>query len=277
MFKFACTRLFLTATILTFAVPTFAANPVAVIGQKKISAEEFNERYQQNKELSVPGKSPSKEEVLANMVNFEVAVQEARTKGIDHDPILKDQFEILLYKALVQKELKPKIDALKVPETDIRDYYDRNPLLRTRQIVFLINPDMKPAEVQKVKARAQNVYDLLASGKKKFADLVTEFSEGPDAKYGGLVDWAARNKLVPEYYEAALRLKQPGQFSAVVESPYGFHIVELEGIKPYSGIDNDYRNFIVRTMREIKGRSVYEAYFTDLKKKYAVKTNLEAI
>jgi parvulin-like peptidyl-prolyl isomerase len=265
------------AISLTFCASAFAANSVAIIGQKKISPEEFKERYEQNKQLSAPGKSPSKEEVLSNIVNFEVAIQEAKAKGIDRDPMLKDQFEILLYKTLVQKELKPKIDSIKVPESDIQDYYAKNPLLRTRQIVFLVTPEMKPADVEKTKAKAQNVYDLLASGKKKFAELVTEFSEGPDAKYGGMVDWSARNKLVPEYYEAALKLKAPGQFSPVVSTPYGYHIIELEGIKGYAGIDNDYKNFIVRTMREIKGRSLYEAYFSELKKKYAVKTNLDGM
>lgn len=271
------TKLSVFAISLAFLNFSFAANSVATIGAKKISPEEFKERYEQNKQLSAPGKSPSKEEVLSNIVNFEVAVQEAKAKGIDRDPMLKDQFEILLYKTLVQKELKPKIDAIKVPESDIRDYYQRNPLLKTRQIVFMVSPEMKPADVEKVKARAQNVYQILASGKKKFTELVAEFSEAPDAKYGGLVDWSARNKLVPEYYEAALALKEPGQFSTVVASPYGFHIIELEGVQTYAKLDNDYKNFIVRTIREIKGRSLYEAYFSDLKKKYAVKTNLEGI
>ena len=262
---------------ISLTLPAAAANSVAIIGQKKISPKEFNDRYEQNKQLSAPGKSPSKEEVLSNIVNFELAVQEARAKGMERDPMLKDQYEILLYKTLVQKELKPKIDAIKVPESDIRDYYAKNPLVRTKQILFAVSPDMKPAEVNQAKAKAQNVYNLLASGKKKFAELVTEFSEAPDAKYGGLVEWAARNKLVPEYYEAALQLKQPGQTSNVISTAYGFHILELEGVKPYSQMDKDYKNFIVRSVREIKGRGVYEAYFGDLKKKYAVKTNLDAI
>ena len=81
----------------------FAANSVAVIGQKVISTEDFNQRYEQNKALSLPGQAPSKEEVLSNIVNFELALQEAKNKGVDKDPMLKDQFEILMYKTLVQK------------------------------------------------------------------------------------------------------------------------------------------------------------------------------
>ena len=253
----------------------FAANSVAVIGQKTISAEEFKQRYEQNKALSLPGQAPSKEEVLSNIVNFELALQEAKSKGVDKDPMLKDQFEILMYKTLVQKEIKPKIDALNVPESEIKEYYEKSPLLRTRQIVFLTSPQMKNDDVQKVKARAQTAYDLITTGKKNFVDMVGEFSEGPDAKYGGLVEWSGRNKLVPEYYEAALALKEAGKISEIVETPYGFHIIQLEGIKPYSGLDTEYKNFIVRSLKDIKGRDVYEAYFNNLKKKYAVKTDLK--
>lgn len=270
-------RLLSAISLTLISAGAFAANSVATVGTKKISAEEFNQRYEQNKSLSLPGQSPSKQEVLSNIVNFELAIQEAKSQGLEKDPTFKDQFDILLYKTLIQKQLKPKIESLKISETEIRDYYDQNPLVRTRQIVFLVSPEMKAGEVAKVKARANNVYEMLKGGKKKFEELVAEFSEGPSAKFGGLVDWAARNKLVPEYYEAALALKEPGKFSNVVSSPYGFHIIQLEGIKPFSGVDKDYKNFIVRTVKEVKGRSVYEAYFTDLKKKYAVKTNLEGI
>ncbi|MEZ4813625.1 MAG: peptidylprolyl isomerase [Bdellovibrionota bacterium] len=270
-------RFFLSAISLT-SFSLFAAN-VAVVGGKKISKEEFNARYEQNKQLAVPGQTPSKEEVLNNIVNFELAIQEAKALGMDKDPMLKDQFEILLYKTLVQKQLKTKIDSQRISEAEMREYYNRNPLVKTRQIVFLVTPEMTSSDIAKVKARAEMVYGLLSSGKKKFTELVAEFSEGPDAKFGGLVDFAARNKLVPEYYEAALALK-PGQHSNIVQSPYGMHIIQLEEIKAFPGVaalNPDYKNFITRTVKDFKGREIYEAYFSDLRKKYAVKTDTNSI
>ncbi len=272
-------KCFLLGVATLTSLSLFAAN-VAVVGAKKITQEEFNARYEQNKQLAIPGQAPSKQDVLNNIVNFELAVQEAKSLGMEKDPALRDQFEILLYKTLVQKQLKTKIDAQKISEVEMRDYYSQNPLLKTRQIVFVITPEMKPADVEKAKSRAQMVHGLLSSGKKKFSELVSEFSESPDAKYGGLVDFAARNKLVPEYYEAALTLKEPGSFSNVVQSPYGLHIIQLEEVKAFPGVNGlpaDYKAFITRTMKDIKGRGLYEAYFADLKKKYAVKTNVEGI
>lgn len=268
----------LTTAITLTSISAFAAN-VAVIGAKKITKEEFSQRYEQNKQLAIPGQTPSKEEVLNNIVNFELAIQEAKALGMDKDPTLQDQFEILLYKTLVQKQLKTKIDNQRISEGEMREYYTRNPLVKTRQIAFLVTPEMSSADIAKVKARAEMVHGLLATGKKKFPELVAEFSESPDKKVGGLVDFAARNKLVPEYYEAALALK-PGQFSSVVQSPYGMHIIQLEEVLPYPGgasLNADYKNFITRTVKDFKGRSIYENYFTDLRKKYAVKTDPGAI
>lgn len=270
-------KFFISAISLT-SLGAIAAN-VAVVGSKNISKEEFTARYEQNKQLAIPGQTPSKEEVLNNIVNFELAIQEAKALGMDKDPVLKDQFEILLYKTLVQKQLKTKIDNQKISAAEMREFYDRNPLVKTRQIAFLVTPEMNTSDISKVKERAAMVHELLVSGKKKFPELVKEFSEAPDAKYGGLVDFAARNKLVPEYYEAALALK-PGQHSNVVQSPYGMHIIYLEEVLPFPGVaslNNDYKNFITRTVKDLKGRGIYEAYFSDLRKKYAVKTNPNAI
>ena len=67
--------------------------------------------------------------------------------------------------------------------------------------------------------------------KKSFEDLARQFSEGPSAKTGGDVDWGARHKLLPEYYEAALALKNIGETSDLVETPYGIHIIKLTGKK----------------------------------------------
>ena len=101
----------------THAISAFAAegahkNAVLVrVNNRTITLEEFNKRYEQNAQL-VPGKQPPKTEVLNNIINFELATQEARRLGLHKDPALKEQFDILLYQALVRRNIRPKIDAL---------------------------------------------------------------------------------------------------------------------------------------------------------------------
>lgn len=269
-------KLLVVFGVLVFAYTTFAAE-VATVGSKKISAEDFQKRYQQNVDLSPAGMAPKKEDVLNNIINFELAVAEAKSKKLEMDESVQEQINILLYQELVRREIQPKIDQLNVGENDVRQYYNNNPLIRTKHIIFLTNPEMTELEVQEVQKRANNVLSLLKDGKKDFDSLVKEYSEGPSAKTGGDVDWGARHKLIPEYYDAALRLKEVGKYSDVVATPYGFHIIQLNGIKPFAQMDKNYRAFIIRTLKEAKGKTVYDAYFNNLKQKFPVSVNKAAL
>lgn len=245
---------------------------VAKINDRVITMAEFNKRYEQNAQM-VPGKAPPKSEVLKNIVYFELAKYEALKLKLQQDPSLKEQFDILLYQAIVRRYIQPKIDSLEVSESEVRKYYDDNPLIRTSHIIFLSKPGMDDKELKELKDRANKALEQVRAGAKSFEDLARQYSEGPSAKTGGDVDWGARNKLLPEYYEAALALKSIGDVSGVIETPYGFHIIKLTGKKGFTEIDPVYRDFIIRTIRENKGQNIFNAYFEDLKKKYKVVVN----
>lgn len=245
---------------------------LARINNRTITLSEFNRRFEQNSQL-VPGKAPPKAEVLKNIVYFELATQEAKRLGLQNDPTLKEQFDILLYQAIVRRYIQPKIDGLDVSEAEVRKYYEDNPLLRTSHIILLSRPGMSEKEVKDLRDRAAKVLAEVKAAKKPFEELVRQYSEGPSARAGGDVDWGARHKLLPEYYEAALALKNTGEVSNIIETPYGLHIIKLTGRKAYSELDPVYREFIIRTIRENKGQGVYNAYFEDLKKKGKVIIN----
>ena len=62
---------------------------------------------------------------------------------------------------------------------------------------------------------------------KSFATLATQYSEDPgSAKAGGELGFFKKRELVPEYEATALKL-EPGQISDVVESQFGFHLIQL--------------------------------------------------
>ncbi len=245
---------------------------LARINSKEITLDEFNRRFEQNSQL-VPGATPSKEDVLKNIIYFELATQEARNKKIHLEESLKDQFDILLYQAIVRRYVQPKVDSLKISESEVRAYYNTNPLIRTSHIILLSKPGMTENEVKDLKKRAAGVLAKVQSNKKSFEEYAKEYSEGPSAKAGGDVDWGARHKLLPEYYEAALALKNIGDISGLVETPYGIHIIKLVGRRPYNEMDAGYKDFIVRTLRESKGQKVFDDYFNTLKKQAKVEVN----
>jgi len=286
-----CTLASTALTVAFFATPSLAQAPtpdapagksavkaaggstiLAKINDRTITVEEFNRRFEQNSQL-VPGRQPPKSEVLKNIVYFELATQEARRLKLHLDANLREQFDILLYQALVRKNVQPKIDAIEVSEAEVKKYYEGNPLLRTSHIILLSKPGMTEAELKELRERAAKVLTDVKAAKKPFEELARQSSEGPSARTGGDVDWGARHKLLPEYYEAALQLKSVGDVSGIVETPYGFHIIKLTGKKSYSEIDSVYKDFIIRTLRENKGQGVYNEYFDGLKKKGKVTVN----
>ncbi len=258
--------------------PVFAQDKttVAQINEKKISIGEFDKRFEQNSQL-IQGQKPSKQEVLKNVIYFELATQEARKLNLHKDDDLREQFDILLYQALVRKNIQPKIDQLKIAEKDVREFYEAAPLLRTQHIILLTRADMSAAEVTAVRNRSTKILSEIREGKGSFDSYVEKYSEGPSAKTGGDVDWGAKHKLLPEYYDAALALKKVGDVSDVVATPYGFHIIKLTGRKPYKEIDSIYKDFIIRSLKEQRGQAVYEEYFDGLRKKSRVVINEELL
>ncbi len=252
------------------------AKVLARINDVTITLDEFNRRYEQNSKL-VPGATPSKDDVLRNIIYFELATQEARRLKIHQEQALKDQFDILLYQAIIRRFVQPKVDSLEVSESEVRKYYEANPLLRTSHIILLSKPGMSEAELKDLRKRAQDILGVVRSNKKPFEEYAKQYSEGPSAKTGGDVDWGARHKLLPEYYEAALKLKEIGDVSDLVETPYGIHIIKLTGRRPYAEMDAVYKDFVVRTLRESKGQDIFNAYFEGLRKQARVTVNQDLL
>ena len=65
-----------------------------------------------------------------------------------------------------------------------------------------------------------------------FATAARRFSQDPGSKeQGGSLNWFRRGVMVPEFERVAFALK-PGVVSDPVESPFGYHIIQVERVQP---------------------------------------------
>jgi peptidyl-prolyl cis-trans isomerase SurA len=72
-------------------------------------------------------------------------------------------------------------------------------------------------------ARAQQALALLDAGR-DFSLVAVDWSDGPFGPRGGALGWFQKGQMVPQFDDTAFALK-PGEYSTIVESPHGFHII----------------------------------------------------
>ena len=130
-----------------------------------------------------------------------------------------------------------KLKAVPPTEPEMRAYFDeqkanlgsRPATLSFRQIV--ITPQPSADAKAHAKAKADSILLELRRGA-DFATAAKRFSQDPGSKdQGGSLNWFRRGVMVPEFERVAFNLK-PGVVSDPVESPFGFHLIQVERVQP---------------------------------------------
>lgn len=127
---------------------------------------------------------------------------------------------------------------IQLPEQDIKTYYEQNvqrlsgqEQRRASHILISAPKDASAADKQKARAKAESILNSVRKDPKTFADMARKNSEDPgSASAGGDLDFFARGAMVKAFEDAAFAL-QKGEISSVVESEFGFHIIQLTAIK----------------------------------------------
>ncbi len=134
------------------------------------------------------------------------------------------------------------IDAMKkgisIAEDDLRKYYTENAKRYTapeerRASHILIKADKAApaAERDKARAKAEALLAQLSKTPAAFAETARKNSDDPgSAAQGGDLDFFARGAMVKPFDDSAFSLK-PGQMSGVVESDFGYHIIQLTAVR----------------------------------------------
>ncbi|MBL0139785.1 MAG: peptidylprolyl isomerase [Bacteroidetes bacterium] len=147
---------------------------------------------------------------------------------------LKTEFREMIHDQLLVQTMQSKItkDITATPN-DVRAYFESIPSdslpyidaeMEIAQIVR--NPPVSEAEKKEVKARLEEFRTKIMTGE-DFAVYAALYSQDQgSAKKGGELGMFERGTMVPEFEAAAFRLK-PGEVSPVIETKFGFHILQL--------------------------------------------------
>lgn len=122
----------------------------------------------------------------------------------------------------------------KVTPSDVRRYFntlpeDSLPTVPTQVEVQIITlrPTVPRQEIEDVKARLRDYADRVNRGESDFATLAILYSEAPEGMRGGEIGFMGRGMLDPEYAAVAFNLNDPKKVSKIVETEFGYHIIQL--------------------------------------------------
>ncbi len=145
---------------------------------------------------------------------------------------LRDDFRNNLLVQTMQEKL---VEDVKVTPSDVRAYFknlpqDSIPFVPTEVEVEIITrmPRILPEEINRVKDELRNYTERVTKGETTFATLARLYSEDPgSARQGGEMDYTGRGMLDPAFANVAFNLTDPKKISKIVETEFGFHIIQL--------------------------------------------------
>ena len=135
---------------------------------------------------------------------------------------------------MVQKMRMKLVEDIKVTPSEVRRYFkdipqDSLPFVPTEVEVQIVTqtPRIAIEEINRVKDQLREFTDRINRGETSFATLARLYSQDGSARNGGELGYTGRGQWVPEFANVAFNLTDPKKVSKIVETEFGFHIIQL--------------------------------------------------
>ena len=136
---------------------------------------------------------------------------------------------------LIQRMKEKLVKDINVTPAEVRRYFrelpaDSVPFVPTEVEVQIIanTPRISIEEINRVKDELRDYTDRINKGETSFQTLARLYSEDPGSRRaGGELDYTGRGMLDPAFAAVAFNLTDPKKISKIVESEFGFHIIQL--------------------------------------------------
>ena len=183
-------------------------------------------------ESSVRGAVEQRINFFINQLGSKEKVEEYFHKSI---PMLRESLvDMMKTNAIIGQVQRSLTEDVTATPNEVRKYFDSLspdsvpyvPLQVEAQIITL-NPNIPRQEIEDIKARLREYSDMVNKGEKDFSTLAILYSEDGSALQGGELGFNGRAAWVPEFANVAFNLSDPKKVSRIVETEYGYHIIQL--------------------------------------------------
>ena len=143
--------------------------------------------------------------------------------------------DVVRDRMLAQRMKMKLVEDVTATPSDVRRYFkdlpaDSIPFVPTQVEVQILTqtPKIPIEEIIRVKDELRDFTERIQSGESSFSTLARLYSEDPgSARRGGELDFAGRTTFDPAFAAVAFNLTDPKKVSKIVESEFGFHIIQL--------------------------------------------------
>jgi peptidyl-prolyl cis-trans isomerase C len=203
--------------------------PIAHVGPAAVTAGDLKELMRENatsgdlRKLTEALTPEGRERLLQGRVDLKLLALAARDEGLDRSPAVRRALDRASDAVLAQAAIDEHSHALDLSSTALRQYYDAHPE------EFRVGQRIKARHiVVKTRQEAEDIERQLAAGGDFGAIAGARNTDNTRPKNGEL-GWVSRGVMVKPF-EAALFSLKPGERSGIVQSSFGFHIIEAEEV-----------------------------------------------
>ena len=149
--------------------------------------------------------------------------------------IKEEQRELVRNQMLTQRVRQQITENVNVTPSEIRRFFRESPKDSLPQMPaqyefqkIAITPEVSQKEIDRVKGRLREFQRQIREGERDFSTLAVLYSEDENsASRGGELGMTPRSNLVSEFAKVAFNLREEDQVSKIVETEFGFHIMQL--------------------------------------------------
>lgn len=148
---------------------------------------------------------------------------------------LKEELRTVVREQMLTEQMKEKItEGITTTPAEVRLYYksrgkDSIPTIPAEFEIqqLVLEPKIELEETERVKNQLRE-YQTRVNNGEDFSMLAILYSEDINsARRGGELGFMGKGMLVPEFADVAFNLRDPGKVSRIVETEYGYHILQL--------------------------------------------------
>ncbi|TVQ79192.1 MAG: hypothetical protein EA369_05370 [Bradymonadales bacterium] len=168
-----------------------------------------------------------KKELLEQLINVQLLYEVALEQGFDESFRFKSKLVDSFIESLEEKEAA-RIDEYMIDRhyRENRDKYDE---ISARHILLRVTPQTTREERLEMIRRLEGWREIARNAPERFQELARQYSQDATARGGGELGFFVRATMVAPFARAAFALKEIGDVSEVVQTEFGYHIIQLSG------------------------------------------------